>query len=162
MASGASVPLVAFVQFGPRHQPPARCLTISDATHVPKIAPQRGFAALPRAGERDDGEALRRLSDVRSQVALDDHVTEHGTRVRLIQNWILDCTSVFNSRRSRFKPRQWKFRLRKDAPASGRTDRAMSLSVKSSTCPAITCTTSPSRSTVPLMASSRPCSNSAR
>ena len=90
MASGASVPLVAFVQFGPRHQPPARCWTISDATHVPKIAPQRGFAALPRAGERDDGEALRRLPDVRSQVALDDHVAEHGTRVRLIQNWILD------------------------------------------------------------------------
>ena len=36
-------------------------------------AAQRGLAALPRAGERDDRKALRRLPDVRGQVAIDDH-----------------------------------------------------------------------------------------
>ena len=36
-------------------------------------AAQRGLAALPRAGERHDRKALRRLPDVRGQVAIDDH-----------------------------------------------------------------------------------------
>ena len=42
---------------------------------------QRRFAALPGACQRDHRKALRRLPDVRGQVAFDDHVAKDGTLV---------------------------------------------------------------------------------
>ena len=66
----------------------------------------------------------------------------------------------WSRRRDRYPHR--KFRLENDSIASRRVDSPASFSVRLRTSPATTWMTSPSRSSTPLMISSRPCRSSAR